>query len=904
MSEKKLIPSDTVFLIDGSSFLYRAYYALKALHTSQGVPVHAIYGFCRMIKKIIDRFQSEYIAIVWDSKGTNFRHEIYKDYKANRQAAPLDLFSQKEEIIKFAELIQLYQLQVPGVEADDLIFSLAIQLADAGKDVVIISSDKDMRQILTHNRVTIFDPFRDIFLTAESCKLRYGFEVEKLPFYFALIGDTSDNIPGVPGVGPKTATDFVVQFKSLDDLYANLDQVKSKRIKELLEKHKADAYISLQLFTMQKQIIETSIEDTAFKKENWALALPFFKTHEMKSLIKETETAFKLVSQDRIITLHDDYNFICVQTEEQLDAMCKEIYAAQECAIDTETDGGDPMTNLCVGMSFSSNHGTSYYLPIRHNTQEPQLELSIVQKYLTPLLADMGVKKYMHHAKFDELVLSRTGLPVSNMTFDTLIAASLLVPDWQKKGLKDLSEFYFNEPMRHFDETLFTHKCKFFSQVPLKEATQYAAADAHQTMKLYKIFSEELVKTGLDKVFYTIEMPTHHILLAMQQQGIICDAAVLKNLEATVLAQLEAVEKEIIDLTGTFGVNLNSPSQVEHLLFTTLKLPAQRKSTKKTGYSTDAEVLSTLAHLHPVPKLILRYRELSKLKNTYIESLPTYINPKTGRIHSSFNQSMVATGRLSSSNPNLQNIPTETEIDIRAAFHAQEGHVFISADYAQIELKILAHFSQDAKLLDAFKNNKDIHKETAGHLFDVPADEVTREQRSVGKTINFSILYGLTPYGLSKGLHIPFAQAKKYIETYFEQYPGIQEWMEETLQLAQARGYSETLHGRRRYVPGIHDKNKVVFELAKRIAINSPVQGSAAEIMKIGMINVEKNMKTLNIPGYIILQIHDEIIVSCPKAYEAQAAQCIKESLESVVDWEVKLNVETKNGFTWRDVTK
>ena len=904
MSEKKIIPSDTVFLIDGSSFLYRAYYALKALHTSKGVPIHAVYGFCRMIKKIIDRFQSEYIAIVWDSKGTNFRHEIYKEYKANRQAAPADLFTQKEDIIKFADLIKLYQLQVPGIEADDLIFSLAIKLADEGKDVVIISSDKDMRQILTHNRVTIFDPFRDIFLTAETCKTRYGFEVEKLPFYFALIGDTSDNIPGVPGVGPKTATDFVLQFKDLDDLYANLDQIKSKRMKELLAKHKDDAYISLQLFTMQKQTLETSILDTAFIKENWALALPFFQSLEMKSLIKETESAFKLVSQERIITLHEDYNFICVQTEEQLNAMCKEIYAAQECAIDTETDGGDPMTNICVGMSFSSNHGISYYLPIRHNTQEAQVDLEVVRKYLGPLLADMSIKKYMHHAKFDELVLAHTGLPVKNMTFDTLIAASLLVPDWQKKGLKDLSEYYFNEPMRHFDEVLNTHKCKFFSQVPLKEATQYAAADAHQTLKLFKLFSKELIQTGLDKVFYTIEMPTHHILLAMQQQGIICDPSVLKKLEVTVLAQLEAVEKEIIDLTGTFGVNLNSPSQVEHLLFTVLKLPVQRKSTKRTGYSTDAEVLSTLAQQHPVPKLILRYRELSKLKNTYIESLPTYINPKTGRIHSSFNQSLVATGRLSSSNPNLQNIPTEKEIDIRAAFHAQEGHVLISADYAQIELKILAHFSQDEKLLHAFKNNKDIHKETAAYLFDIPADQITREQRNVGKTINFSILYGLTPYGLSKGLHIPFMQAKKYIESYFDQYPGIQNWMEETLQHAQACGYSQTLHGRRRYVPGIHDKNKVVFDLAKRIAINSPVQGTAAEIMKLGMINVEKNMKTLNIPGSIILQIHDEIIISCPQEYQTQAAQCIKDSLESVVDWEIKLNVETNCGFTWRDVTK
>jgi len=905
-----------VFIIDGSSFLYRAYYGMRPLQTTQGISVQAVYSFCRMIRKLIKDFDIEHIVIVWDSKGKNVRHEIFPEYKANRQQAPLDLFEQKELILEFLNDIKMEQLAQVGIEADDLIGSLAKKFNDEGNPIMIVSGDKDLAQIVTNESIKIFDAFKEKTFDEQALVELYGFPLKKLPFYFSILGDASDNIPGVKGIGKKGATTLVTQFESLDDLYANIDKIDKKRTKDLLSDQKENAYLSLKLFTLQDYPTATELKDTLFDPANWDFAVPILKKLEFRTLVADIEKKSPtpppanpeqqgLFEQTREF-LHEKYNFALVNNLQDLLKVCSEITNAGCFAIDTETSGLDPMSNPCVGISIAITPGTAYYIPFGHQTEETQLSLQEIKNNLASIFANEEIKKFLHHAKFDQVVLHQIGLPLAGVSFDTLIAASLLVKDWQKKGLKSLSEFYFDETMLNFEETMKAHKAKDFSEIPLGSATNYAAADAHQTLKLQHLFQAELVKQNLNTLFYEIEMPVNEILVAMQLEGIYCDATILEKLEKLVTADITKIEADILVYTDG-PINLNSPKQIKELLFEKLELPTQKKSAKNTGYSTDAQVLATLAKVHPVPGLLLKYRELFKLRSTYIESLPTYINTNTRKIHTSFNQALVATGRLSSSNPNLQNVPTGDlgyPLDIRGAFKSEEEHVFLAADYSQIELRILAHMSQDETLKQAFMNNQDIHTQTATRLFDVPHEEITQEQRTVGKTINFSILYGLTPFGLSKSLEIPYKEAQKYISTYFEQYPGIVSWMDETIELTKTHGYTQTLFGRKRHVPGIYEKNKNLYEFAKRIAINSPIQGTAAEIMKIGMIKLQANLDAENLQAKILLQIHDELILSVPKSQIEETQKVVLESLESVVDWEIPLTVQIKSGKTWQEVTK
>jgi DNA polymerase I len=881
-----------------------------------------------MIRKLIKDFDVQHIVIVWDSKGKNIRHEIYPDYKATRQSAPLDLFEQKELILQFLQDIKMAQLATPGIEADDLIASLAKKFNDQGYPIMIVSGDKDLAQIVTNDAIKIFDAFKEKILDEQVLVEKYGFSLTKLPFYFAILGDASDNIPGVKGIGEKGATDLVKQFDSLDDLYANIHKVDKRRTKELLLEQKDNAYLSLKLFTLHMYPTDTQLNDTLFDPANWSHAIPLLQKLEFKTLVadiaaqhpttKPIASSSKTPDQINMFTqqeelleqgstfLHEKHNFILVTQLNILEKVCTEIQKAGSFAIDTETSGLDPMADPCVGISIATQVGTAYYIPFGHTTDEQQLTIQDIKNHLGPIFADRIIAKFLHHAKFDQVVLHQAGLPLYGVTFDTLIAASLLVQDWQKKGLKTLSEFYFDETMLSFEETMKAHKAKSFAAIPLADATNYAAADAHQTLKLQHLFEQELIKQGLDKLFYDIEMPVNEILVAMQIQGIFCDATILEKLDTMVSADLMNIEKEIAVFTDE-PINLNSPKQIKELLFDKLGLPTQKKNAKSSEFSTDAQVLAVLAKIHPAPGLILKYRELYKLKSTYIESLPTYINQITGKIHTSFNQTLVATGRLSSSNPNLQNIPTGDlgyAIDVRSAFQAQGDYLFLAADYSQIELRILAHLSQDATLKNAFLHNQDIHRQTATNLFTLPADQITSEQRNVGKVINFSILYGLTSFGLSKSLEIPYKDAQKYIAAYFEQYPGIVAWMEKTVDFAKEHGYIQTLFGRKRYIPGIYEKNKTLYELAKRIAINSVVQGTAAEIMKIGMIKLQKNLDAAGVDAKILLQIHDELIVTVPTSQIELVTKITKESLESVVAWDISLTVQTKTGATWHDVTK
>lgn len=915
---KKLNAKKTVYLIDGSSFLYRAYYGLRPMHTPQGAPVQAVYGFCRMIKKLIDTFTPEYCALVWDSPGKTTRHETFEEYKATRQAPPSDLFEQKELITEFADAIGLRQVKQSGIEADDLMFSLAKEARERGETVVFVTSDKDMGQALDAHTF-IYDTFKDIFLDVPGFEEKMGFPVEKLPFYFALVGDTSDNIPGVRGIGEKGATELVTQFASLEDLYENLDKVSKPRMRNALEENKKNAFLSRDLFLLQYHASKLSKDDLAFNVDDWQKARKLFEDLNFKSLLKDMGEA-KILGKP----LHEVYAFKTVSTQKDLDELCVALKKSKIFALDTEGKDLKPMQGTMVGMSFCVEEGTAYYVPFGHAAQQAQLsilsqgparmegQLTREQVFtaLKPILEDGKKHKVLQHAKFDMHVLYHEGIALNGVIFDTMIAAYLLSKEDQRVGLKDLSLSYFGERMLSFDEVVKAHKYKDFSEVPLRLATDYAAADAHQTLKLYHVLSKGLEsEKDLSQQFADIEMPMLEVLFEMETKGIILDPAVLKELDVRVSRRLIAIEDEIIQAAGEehAGINLNSPRQIEALLFEHLKLPTQKKSAKGTSYSTDQEVLQALSDMHIVPALIVQHRELSKLKSTYIDALPTYVNPTTKRIHTSFRQTGVATGRLASSDPNLQNIPADASgfgIEVRGAFIPEPGHVFLSADYSQIELRVLAYFSKDPALVNAFLKGSDIHAETASRLFDVDMDKVTQEQRQIGKRINFSILYGLTPYGLSKDLGIPFKDAKIYIDKYFAQYPGVSEWMESVIEETKKHGYVDTLWGRRRYIPAIYEKNRALYEEARRVAINTKAQGTAAEIMKLGMLALEAKFGEKKLQSYMLLQIHDELLISVPEDEREIVEPLVKEALESVVDWEIPLVVTTRFGANWKDVTK
>ncbi len=902
----KLDPKKTIFLIDGSSFLYRAYYSIRPLHTIQGVPVQAVYGFVRMIKKIIDTFNPQYISVVWDSKGKTTRHEMYQEYKATRQAPPSDLFDQKKYIVQFAELIGLHQIAKERIEADDLMYSIAQERKKESDLVVFVTSDKDMSQALDES-VIIFDPFKDEFIDTVKFVEKRGFPVEKLPFYFSILGDTSDNIPGVKGIGEKGAADLVKQFASLEDMYAHLDQVSKERTRKLLAEQKDNAFLSEKLFLLQYHATQLSKEDFEFHASNWAKAAPLFQELGFKSMVKSTDATFvqgMASAEDKIKKL-SKYNLKSVITVQELSDVCYQLKSHGAFGIDTEGTGLDPLQDEMVGVSLCVEEGTSYYIPFGHKTSDTQLSKEQVIDALKPILEDPSIKKYMHHAKFDELYLFSHGIATQGVIFDTCLAANLVNKEWQSAGLKQLSLNYFDEPMLTFQEVVQANKYKDFSYVPLELATLYAAVDAHQTFRLKKILEKSLKDEKLLDLFEKIEMPTANILFKMEREGIYCDVEVLKELDKDIIQKLDAIEDEIFGLIGVFkgSINLNSPKQIEELLFVRLQLPTQKKSAKGTGYSTDQEVLEILSKLHPVPGLIAKYREYAKLKSTYIDALPGYINPITGKIHTTFNQTQVATGRLASSDPNLQNIPVNT-YGIRSAFKAEKGRIFLSADYSQIELRVLAQLSNDKNLIDAFLQGHDIHAQTAAGLFDVSLTQVTHEQRQVGKRINFSILYGLTPYGLSKDLDISFAQAKTYIEKYFAQYPKVSEWMEEIVDSTKKLGYVTTHWGRRRYVPAIHEKNRSLYEEARRVAINTVAQGTAAEITKQGMIALDKIFQDKKIDAKIILQIHDELLISVANDDKEIVSSLVKEALENVVQWKVPLVATIRFGITWDEVTK
>jgi DNA polymerase-1 len=912
---EKIDPKKTIFLVDGSGFLYRAYYGMRPLHTSTGVAVQAVYSFCRMLKKLLVKFDIQNIALVWDSPGKTERHAIFNDYKATRQSPPSDLFEQKDKICEFAKLISLKQVAQVGIEADDLIYSLAHDFSQAGYQVVLVTSDKDMFQLL-NGQIVVFDAFKDEFVTCESYENKLGFSVSQIPFYFALLGDSSDNIPGVRGIGQKGASELVQQFANLDDLYANLDKVKKIKTKDSLLQNKDLAYLSLDLFSLRYHHLDLKIADLEFNLKNWPKARELFVSCEFKSLVSEIDSAqskqLSLNSASSVLDLNShaeffadlkNYKFLPITSEQELVVLCENL-RQKLFAIDTETTGLNFYADQLVGISVCYQPGLAYYIPLAHANIPNQLSIDLVWHYLKPVLENPSYPKCLHNAKFDQHVLYTAGVKLAGIVFDTMLAANLVVEQWQRVGLKQLSERYLGDKMLSFGELVKTTKIKNFSEVGLELAVKYAAADAHQTLLLYQIFKDQITQVGASELYYQIELPVSQLLFEIELVGIYLNKAKLANLGQEVVAQIKAIEQQIDSkIKLETGFNLNSPRQVEDLLFNMLGLPTQKKSDKRTGYSTDQEVLETLSDLHPVPKLISKYRELSKLKTTYIDALPVSVSLHDHKIHTSFSQIATATGRLASAEPNLQNIPvTGIGANVRGAFEAQAGYVFLSIDYSQIELRVLAYLSQDQSLLTAFAQGQDIHLKTASLLFDVVPDLVTHDMRQVGKRINFSILYGLTPYGLAKDLKISLNEAKTYINKFFAQYPGVHIWMEQVIAGVCQNGYVTTYWGRRRYIPEIYEKNKNLYDAAKRIAVNTVAQGTAAELVKKGMLALHGYLK--NHDAQILLQIHDELLISVAENQIVMVAENSKKILENIVGWNVPLVVTTRTGYDWQKVTK
>lgn len=912
------ISPNALFIIDGSYLLYRSYYGLSELKTSTGIPTQAIYGFVRTLKKIIDHYNPQSLVVVWDGKQKTFRSEIYAEYKATRQAAPSDLGQQKEKIQEILDHMSICQITQEGFEADDIIATIAHH--EKIKQVLLVCPDKDMFQLLRKN-LMIIDPFKDAIVTQELYEAKMGFPIERLPDYFALLGDTSDNIPGVKGIGAKGAQKLFTTYTSLDELYEKIEEVKPKGVQEKLIAQKESAYLSKRLFKLEPINMIYDVEACCFDNDNWKKAEPLFAELEFKRLAGNAKPPLPQTPEE---LQEQPWTCITVQTEQTLDEMIDAIKKAGVCALDTETDGVPVMQTTMIGLSFAVNEDEAYYIPLRHEeltqlsigeqlpsnkNNSSQLDLNLVFKKLQPILEDPAIKKVLHHAKYDELVLMNEGFDYQGTSFDTLLAANLF-KGTDKINLKALSLQYLNEPMKRFKDVL--GKRKHFGQVPIEDAAHYGAYDSLQTFKLLKIFEKKLEEEPkLKKLYYELDLPFHSILKNMEYKGILVDAEQIKMLSKEGAEKCRYFEEKILAAVEALApgqlpnLNINSPRQIEMLLFDILNLPVIKKNPKGSR-STDQEVLLKLQKYHPIPGMIVQHREYAKLKNTYLDPLPGYVNPKTGRIHTTFSQTLVATGRLSSSDPNLQNIPATEGLGmaIRSAFKAPKNSVLISADYSQIELRILAHVSNDKTLLDVFKNNIDVHTQTAAQLFNVELSEVTHEQRQLGKKINFSILYGLTPYGLSQDLGISPSEAKTYITTYFDQYPGIADWMEKTVQFAQRNGYVETLYGRRRTIPNINERNKHLFDAAKRIAINTPIQGTQADLMKISMIKTQETLNKKKLSGFFTLQIHDEIILEVPTNEEKETIKAVQECMENIVQWEIPLNVTIRTGPSWEAITK
>ena len=910
--------TDHFYLIDGSGYIFRAYYALPPLsRKSDGLPTGAVSGFCSMLFKLLEDARSDdsknkptHFAVIFDSARKNFRNEIYSDYKANRAEAPDDLVPQFEYIRKSVEAFNLPSIELLNYEADDLIATYAKKIIEAGAKVTIISSDKDLMQLVS-NKVRLFDPMKSKVIGEKEVIEKFGVKPEQVIDVQSLAGDSSDNVPGVPGIGVKTAAELINKYKTLENLLKKASEIPQNKRRETLLSNKDKAMISKQLVTLKNDVpLKNEASDFIIKDINKDKLYDFLREMEFNRLLSQAISFYGEIgnkdSKEKSSIKKNTINtksYKTISKKHQLDELIKKLNEKSIIAVDTETSSLNPQDADLVGVSICYEKNNAYYIPVGH-IEKTELKKDLVLKKLKQILEDPSIKKVGQNIKYDFIVFQKHGIELNPMD-DTMLLSYTLDAGNNRHNMDTLSELHLGHKTISYKDIVGTGKKQLnFSDVDLKSATEYAAEDADITLRLYEILNERVTEENLEKIYEVFEKPMIKILSKLETSGIKVDDAYLKKLSKKFEERLIKIEKDIYKISDK-KFNIGSPKQLGEIIYNDLKI-AKLKKTKKGSLATSAKILEDLALTgHKFPKLILEWRQVSKLKSTYTDALQDHISKKTNRVHTSFLLAATNTGRLASSDPNLQNIPIKTSDgkEIRKAFVADKNNLLISADYNQIEMRILADMADVKELKKAFKNNQDIHSLTASQVFDVPITKVTDEFRRKAKAINFGIIYGITQYGLAKQISVSNEEALSFINSYFKKFPEIKEYMNTTIKTCRKKGFVTNIFGRRIHLRGINDKNFSVRAFQERAAINAPIQGSAADIIRLAMIKIDKILAENKI-AKMLLQIHDELIFECQKKDESQVKKIVKEAMTSVSSsdhhmFSIPLEVSINSGNNW-----
>jgi len=909
------------YLVDGSSYFYRAFYALPPLSTPQGLPTHAIYGFTNMLLKVVREKKPDYLAVAFDSAAPTHRHQEYEAYKAQRPQMPDSLSIQIPYIHKVVEAMNIPILQEEGLEADDLIGTLAQKAEEAGNEVTLVTGDKDMYQLLSP-QTKIYDTMKEKEYRVEDVKARFGVEPSRMIDIMGLMGDASDNIPGVPGIGEKTAVKLISEFGDLDRLLSQLDRVKPPKLQDNLKKFSDQALLSRRLATIRKDCsIDARLSSYRFKEPDLSRLVPLFKELGFERLIKSFSQDAYPAPQDSPTSRENMHIKIKpIRNEAGLDLLIERLKSAKNIALALQTDSALSMKSVMKGLYLavparteSGNEQEAFSIPLDSTrsserstvSTSPALTDETLFAFLKPILEDPTIPKYGHDLKRAFVIFKRLGIQLQPLSFDTMIASYLINPIRQSHRLDIIALEYLPQPLPALaqlpassanEADLLTEQAGTSSD----QNAAYFGAMSLLVLNLVRPLDDQLKCQGLEELYHNIELPLIEVLADMEMNGCKVDRGRLEAISKELDQKLEEMTRRIFIMAGG-EFNLLSPKQLSEVLFNRLGLKPIKKT--KTGFSTNEEVLEQLALQHELPAEILNFRQLSKLKSTYADALPLAINPKTGRIHTTFHQTITATGRLSSSDPNLQNIPIRTEwgYRIRSAFIAEKGRLLLSADYNQIELRILAHLSQDPQLLSAFRQDIDVHTRTAMELFGLPKDQITVEMRRAAKTVNFGVIYGLSPHGLAINLGISQSEAKRYIDNYFSVYAGVKQFIDRTIEEAKKIGYVKTLFNRRRPLPELRAENNATRNAGERLAINTPIQGTAADLIKSAMVKIAQRLKNQHHHAKMILQIHDELLFEVPEQEAEIISSLVKEEMESVMALSVPLTVDVGIGANWAE---
>lgn len=885
------------YIVDGNGYVYRAFFALPKMNNSKGFPTNAIYGFVNMIRKLLLEEKPDYIAVAFDAKEKTFRHDSYESYKIDRPQMADDLQQQIPYIRRICEVLNLPVLEAPGFEADDIIATLMEQSKQEDVLGVIVTSDKDLLQLVEDDRVYTLDPMKDYFVYDEKAvEEKWGVEPGRIVELMSIMGDSIDNIPGVKGIGPKGALELIQKFQSVENLLANMDQIEKKAHKQRISDSRADLILSKQLVQLRKDVpVNVRLEELKAGKPDVSKARDLFLELEFYSILNEYLTT----STDR------GANYSTVNNLEQLRDLVTRLSKSQLISVCFEIDTSSPLLGSLLGISFSERSKTGVYIPLRPRGlySEGGLEVETVLAEIKPLLENDQIKKTAYNLKQQILILRNHGIELRGGVFDPMVMSYVLNPSRHGHKLEDLAKEFLQYQTRTMKDLIGSGQKKIsLSEVDVRALCEYCCENVDLILEFTERLESELGKQGMNLFYQELEHPLISVLAEVEWNGVKIDTTTLQRLSEEMSKNLERLETEIFELAGG-EFNINSPRQIGEVLFGKLHLPMVKKTRKTKDFSTSVDVLEELAKEYDLPQKILEYRQFTKLKSTYVDALPLMINPKTGRIHTNYAQTVATTGRLSSVDPNLQNIPIRTPWGrlIRDAFVAEEGNSLISADYSQIELRVMAHLSGDETLIDSFLKNEDIHTRTASEVFNVPMDQMTKDVRNRAKAINYGINYGQSPFGLSQLLGIEQKEAKEFIDRYFQKYPGVKAYIDQTLEFVKEHGYVASMFGRRRYVPEIRSKDRTVFMAAQRAAINSPLQGSAADIIKLAMIEIQKVLDAGNWKTRMTMQVHDELVFEVPEEEKPKAADMIKEKMEGIVQLKVPLTVDISIGKNWRE---